>query len=362
VATLNAPIPAFLISYTDSSFTNPHEVLRADEPENRKGTFTHMGARFWGFESKRHKATTIDTEGQHFTFNHDAHENLVIGFNAPAKISSITVSTRWFTGNQVPCISVELFDGPQKTTVLERVTLAPDQDHVFDIDASNATECQVHCYHEGGISRINFFGELRTDQPPRVNLLETAFISHVSNDHYGKPLDAVMGNREVDHMFGWESARTGFGEQAVFALAEPQVIDEIVVDTYLHRLNPPLSCHAFGLAADCSADLDASFAQRPRWSIRFDDGTLVIPDNFQDYMLNEQFLLEPVRNTQQFSIALYQSAASPWQPLLTFGELFADTYHRFTDIEHTGPVSHILYMHYPNGGIHGLKMFARKAT
>jgi allantoicase len=362
---MNSPIPAFLISYTDSSFTNPHEVLRADEPENRKGTFTHMGARFWGFESKRHKATTMDAKAQRFTFDHDAHDTLVIGFDPPAKISSITVSTRWFTGNQVPCISVDLFDGQQWATVLERMSLAPDQNHTFDInmtDMMETTQCQVRCYHEGGISRINFFGELLADQPPRINLLETAQISHVSNDHYGKPLDAVMGNREVDYMYGWESARTGFGEQALFTLADPQVIDEIIVDTYLHRLNPPLSCHAFALTSDSSADLDACFAQRPRWSIRFNDGTLVVPDNFQDYMRNEMFLLEPVSNTRQFSIALHQPEGSAWQPLLTFGDLFADTYHRFTDIEYTGPVSHILYMHYPNGGIHGLKMFARNVT
>jgi allantoicase len=352
-------IPAFLISYTDSSFTNPHEVLRADEPEYRVGTFTHMGARYYGFESKRHNATTTDVAAQRFTFDHDAHDALVIGFNDPATISVVTVSTRWFTGNQVPCISVDLFDGQQWTTVLERVTLAPDQDHRFDIDATDAVECKVRCYHEGGISRINFFGELHADQAPRTNLLESAHISHVSNDHYGKPLDAVMGIRGVDHMFGWESARTGFGEQAVFTLAEPEAISEMVVDTYLHRLNPPLSCHAFGLT-DTYADLASSMAQRPRWSIRFDDGTLVIPEDFQDYMLTEQFLREPVSNTRQFSIALHQPDNSPWQPLLTFGELFADTYHRFTDIEYKGAVSHILYMHYPNGGIHGLKMFARK--
>jgi allantoicase len=357
---MTSPIPAFLISYTDSSFTNPHEVLRADEPEYRKGTFTHMGARFWGFESKRHKATTIDVVNRRFVFNHDAHDTLVIGFAAPAQLSVITVSTRWFTGNQVPCISVDLFDGQQWTTVLERVSLAPDQDHRFDIDLTYAVECQVRCYHEGGISRINFFGEPQQQQPARVNLLEKAQISHVSNDHYGKPLDAVMGNRGVDHMFGWESARTGFGEQALFTLAEPQAIGEINVDTYLHRLNPPLSCHAFGLTFDPALDLAACVAQRPRWSLCFDDGTLVIPEDFQQYMLSAQFLQEPVSNTRQFSIALHLPDNCPWQPLLAFGELFADTLHRFTEIESAAPVSHILYMHYPNGGIHGLKAFARE--
>ena len=50
-------LDAFLISYSDSSFTNPHEVVRPDEPEECTGNFTHMGAKYWGFETARHRAT-----------------------------------------------------------------------------------------------------------------------------------------------------------------------------------------------------------------------------------------------------------------------------------------------------------------
>ncbi|MGK0343855.1 MAG: allantoicase, partial [Candidatus Azotimanducaceae bacterium] len=49
-------LAAFLINYTDSSFTNPHEVVLPDEPQECTGNFTHMGAKYWGFESERHCA------------------------------------------------------------------------------------------------------------------------------------------------------------------------------------------------------------------------------------------------------------------------------------------------------------------
>jgi allantoicase len=42
--------------------------------------------------------------------------------------------------------------------------------------------------------------------------------------------------------------------------------------------------------------------------------------------------------------------------VLPFAPLTPDTYHRFSGLD-SGPVTHVLYMHYPHGGIHGLKVF-----
>ena len=59
---------------------------------------------------------------------------------------------------------------------------------------------------------------------------------------------------------------------------------------------------------------------------------------------------------ENFDIELHLPDDSPWKPLLPFEALRPDTYHRFTNLQDTGPVTHMLYMHYPNGGIHGLKL------
>lgn len=353
-----ALIPTFLLGYSDSSFTNPHEVLKTQEPQERTGTFTHMGAQYWGFESKRHIATTITDDGDAFDFDHDAHEYFDIGFKTAAVVSEFKISTRWFTGNQVPVISIQLMHKGETSEVLHRQKLSPDAEHQFDITPTLADECRILCYHEGGISRVNIFGELAHDNAASVNLLENVEISHISNEHYGRPHDAVSGSRQVDYMLGWESARTGFGEQAVFHLQAPAQITQIDVDTYLHRLNPPLSCHVYGLSVSESGDLDSNYEQRPKWSIQFEDGSAIVPEDFKTYMLQEKFLEEPIANNRRFKIKLHLPQGSPWLPIVPFGALKPDTYHRFKTEQTPEPITHLLYMHYPNGGIHGLKAFA----
>lgn len=343
-----------------------------DEPKECLGEYTHMGVKYWGLETGRHKATRVKTDEKRLEYNHLAHNWITIRLKERTAISKILVSTKWFTGNQVRAISVILKDELRKDEreVLTRVPLNPDAEHEFEIPATLATECHVEIYYEGGLARINFLGEPAAEQlPNRPNLFEKATISHVSNEHYGNPSMAVSGSRMEMHMVGWESARTGFGEQALFTLNRPTVVEEIIVDTYLHRLNAPLTCHIFGLRETASAkgDLDHLMAQAPRWKIRFNSGEEVIPLDFQQYMLEERYLdalvaasRSSVRIPTRFQIMLDLASASPWLAVLPFAPLRADTWHRFTQFENQGPFTHLLYMHYPNGGIHGLKLFGRE--
>ncbi len=353
------PVPAFVIAYSDSDFTNPHEIVLPDDPQDCKGNFTHMGAKYWGLETGRHCATTINANATAFDYHHQAHNWLTIQLKIRTSVTQVKISTKWFTGNQARAITAVFKDAltGQEYERLTRVPLEPDAEHTFAIPPTLATECHFKIYYEGGIARINFFGEPAAEQLPiRPNLLETATQSHVSNDHYGNPDMAVKGCRAEMHMVGWESARTGFGERVLFTLNKPTHVTELVVDTYMHRLNPPLSCHIFGLHAP-DADPDALMQQRPRWMLKFRDGSTVIPTDFQAYMLAQRYLEEPVADTHNFQIMLTHPENSPWLPVLPFAPLQADTWHRFTQFENQGPFTHLLYIHYPNGGIHGLKLF-----
>lgn len=343
-------LPAFLIGYSNSDFTQPHEVVLPDEAPDCRLQFTHMGARYSGYETVRHRATSV--VGQGFRYDHDAHHWLHIGLRQRSEVRNLKISTKWFTGNQVRAVSVYLIDEltGSRRQVLERVALQPDTDHEFPLDGVLATECYVECYYEGGIARVQLFGGPAAELlPERVNLLEGAAISHVSNDHYGNPGMAVAGNRRESHMVGWESARTGFGERALFTLAAPAVVREIVVDTYLHRLNPPLSSHVFGFNGT-----EPPMEEAPRWKLVLADGREIIPEDFRAYMLAQEYLALGVKT---FEIRLH-TTGERWKSVLPFGELAADRYHRFRELGDVGPVTHLLYMHYPNGGIHGLKVFA----
>ena len=359
--TIQEPLPAVLVGYSDSTFTNPHEVVLPDEPKGYSGVFTHMGARYWGFETRRHGTTTVNAEQQALEYDHNAHNWFLIRLKERAEVSLVTISTKWFTGNHVRAVSVFLKDEltGNEVQVLQREPLDADADHEYSIPTTIATECRVEIFYEGGISRVNLFGNKSGEQlPQRDNLLERASISDVSNVHYGKPDQAVRGNREVMHMVGWQSARTGFGEHALFHLEKPASIDEIVVDTYLHRLNSPLSCHVFVFSDPGDNDTDQLKQTAPRWKLVFDNGKEIVPDDFQCYMLEQRYLAEnSVPNREKFKIKLHTPDGSLWKPLLPFASLRPDTYHRFNDLEDCGPVTHLLYMHYPNGGIHGLKVY-----
>jgi allantoicase len=348
------PLEAFLIAYSESDFTNPHEAVLPDDPADCRGNFTHMGAKYWGYESKRHKATTILPDSRSFRYDPNTYGWMQIGLKQRATVKKVMLSTKWFTGNQVRAASIILkdeFTGEEKQ-VITRTPLSPDAEHSFDITPTLATEVLVRCYHEGGLARVNFFGEVAEQMPARVNLLEDTEITHISNEHYGRPDQAVKGIRKENHMIGWESARTGYGEQALFHLKQPSKISEIVVDTYLHRLNPPLSAHIFALEKPVNKDINILMTQAPKWKAVFDDGTEVIPENFRAWMLEKSF----IEGHPPFIVKLHYPAECPWQPVLPFAQLEADRYHRFTP-EIAGPFTHILYMHYPNGGIHGLKFF-----
>ena len=342
-----------LIAYSDSSFTNPHEVVRPDEPPECTGNFTHMGAKYWGFETERHRSTSTSATEPRLHYNDDAYHWLHLGLISSGLVSRIQVSTRWFTGNQVPEIAIELTHDHRTTEVLTRTPLKPDAEHVFEIEPVQASEVLVRCFHEGGIARINLFGEPTGEDTSPVNLLERASISHVSNEHYGKPADAVKGNREVDYMLGWESARSGFGEHALFQLESPCVVSDLIVDTYMHRLNPPLTCHLFGASLKDDAAVDNAWRLRPVWELQFEDGHRVRPDDFAGYMQSKQFRHEPVADPARFDVQLVNEHNGIWQPLVSFGRLRADTWHHFREMETSEPSTHLLYMHYPNGGIHG---------
>ena len=180
-------IPAFLKAYSDSSFTNPHEVVLPEEPPDCMGNFTHMGAKYWGFETNRHRSTSINESNQSFSFDTQAHHWFTIGLKHKALVHEIRISTKWFTGNQVPEVSVVLIDRQDDTAteVLTRVKLAPDSEQTFSITPVLATDCHIKCFHEGGISRVILSGTDFTPLYDHHNNKREPGFSH--NPHISKP-------------------------------------------------------------------------------------------------------------------------------------------------------------------------------
>jgi allantoicase len=103
-------------------------------------------------------------------------------------------------------------------------------------------------------------------------------------------------------------------------------------------------------------NLNSIIKSAPRWKVVFGNGYEVIPDDLQNYILQRQFLAENVPDNHLYQIHLHVLENSPWNPLVSGSYLTRDTYHRFREIETRTPVTHVIVMHYPNGGIHGLKV------
>ena len=347
-------LDTFLVSYSDSSFTNPHEVLLEAEPENRAGQFTHMGAQYWGFETRRHDAWAVDSSSQTLTFDPLADHEFLIGLKAPSRVEALRISTRWFTGNQVPAVSVELMMDGTTTRVIDRHPLAPDSEITLPIPPTHAAYCRVICHQEGGISRVSLFGEPLSEDAEEDNLLTHATITSVSNAHYGHPTDALSGRRIEGHMKGWESARGSFGEHAIFSFAEPIVPRTLVVDTYLHRLNAPLCCFLFGLPNGSEAGVDLYQPTLPGWQVEFEDGQRLETRDLAQVIQAER--AKPAEAQRRLHIQM-QAAPSPWISLTSFTALKPDTFHALP-IETGLACSALLFAFFPNGGIHGLRVYA----
>jgi len=96
----------------------------------------------------------------------------------------------------------------------------------------------------------------------------------------------------------------------------------------------------------------------PRWSVIQADGTTFVPDDFQQYM--QSYCRQSGSDEASNAVTVrLQAGSESWHPLLPFEALRPDTYHTFTALDYQGPVAHLLFMHYPNGGIHGLKAFGQ---
>lgn len=359
-------LPAFVIDYSDSAFAMPHALTSADEPVFDPDAFTFVGKEMDGIESRRHRAITPldDPSVPGFRYDPQAHNYVRVGFVQRSAVRQLEISTEWFTGNQVKEVSVFLLDRKtgEETRILEREPLSPDRKHFFAVADITATEMRIDCYPDGGIARIRGYGRPVEPESERVNILEFAHISHVSNTHYGTPADALAGGRLVAHMVGWESGRSGFGERALFHLPAPSTVEELVVDSYRHMLNTPLACYAFGLnlAPEQDGALERAMSQAPIWKVVFADGSEVVPDELRSYIAEKRYLSDSGGSNAPFTILLHRPDGSPWRPITVHARLRADALNRFTELDERGPFTHILFMHFPNGGIHGLRMYGAR--
>lgn len=354
-------LKAYVIAYSDSAFSDPHQIVSHAPPKFDPDAFTFVGKEMDGLESRRHRAFSLDGAAKSITFDPEAHNSIRLGLAKKSRLNKIVISTKWFTGNQVPRVSLELIDSATGKTTGEipSVALAPDSETEIPIDGVQADECLIRCFYDGGISRVHFYGAPLADQPLRMNLLKDADVLYVSNEHYGKPGQALTGSRAENHMLGWESARTGLGESVLFELKDPGTPSELEVDTYRHVFNSPLCCALYGGTFPKGTGASEIMSHAPKWEAIFKNGASVRPENLKDWAARAEYRQNPNYLGLPITFRLCSESTSRLKPILEFGALKPDTLNKFNRLVSSGAHTHLLFQHFPNGGIHALRVFGK---
>lgn len=234
---------------TDEWFAPAGMLLSPEEPVFKDGLFTDFGKWMDGWETRRKR--------------HPGHDWCVIRLGLPGHIAGFEIDTAFFTGNNVPAISIlgtsmpdsmglpgELVDAGSGAVVgtnqigtassseliakvkkameaqtwqnlLPQSPLRPGYEatrrHYFACAPGPAvTHLLVNYFPDGGVARLRAYGEVDEASLPHPISWEPrdyALVSHGgvaicwSDMHYGIPSNCLLPTRASDMGNGWETAR-----------------------------------------------------------------------------------------------------------------------------------------------------------
>lgn len=225
----------------------------------KPGVFTHAGAWYDGWETRRHNPQPFDW--------------VVIKLGvASGKFRGFEVDTAHFDGNHAPEIAVQAFfagsneDADERVkdpefggweTVLPRQECGPSQRRAWRLEKETEkpyTHVRLQMFPDGGIARFRAFGVPIPVFPADVDeVFDLAAAKNggvavsCSDQHFGTKDNLLLPGRGVDMGDGWETKRTR-GEHVdwvIVRLGTPGEIERIVVDTAHFRGNFPKEFQVF---------------------------------------------------------------------------------------------------------------------
>ena len=318
----NPRLGARALYASDDFFAEVGRMLNPEPAQFVPGKFDNNGKWMDGWETRRKRTT--------------GHDWCFVKLGVKGRIRGFDVDTSHFVGNYPPAVSieacvsdsdeVEVLKAAAWTEVLPATALGPSSHHVLE-SVSNAawTHLRVNIFPDGGIARLRVYG-----QP--VGALEAAsadqLVDLVAMENGGRPVswnDASFGSSVTSLLLpgrgtsmgdGWETRRRREpgNDWCVLELGAPGTIEKIEVDTAFFKGNFPDRC-----------SLQAAFVT---------GGT--------------------------DSSATTQSMF--WQTLLPEQKLEMDALHTYTtEIAALGPVTHVRFNIFPDGGVSRLRLWGRVA-
>eukprot|EP01127_Copromyxa_protea_P010947 TRINITY_DN271_c0_g2_i1.p1 TRINITY_DN271_c0_g2~~TRINITY_DN271_c0_g2_i1.p1 ORF type:complete len:348 (-),score=49.32 TRINITY_DN271_c0_g2_i1:191-1234(-) len=338
-------LPLTLVSYTDSAFTNAHDLVSPDPVEDGRGTFSHVGVRMQGLESQRHLNFRVDDrkeEGTFFTRDRKIvnRVEIVVGKVGDATtpnraiVTGLELDTAFFTRNNVSTIyKITFIDELTSacSVVVSGMKLKGDTSHHVDLDNVPVTRIII-TMAEGGLTRFKLFGTAAPEQlPAKESLLVGATVFGNPDASYGLPSMVLRESREGRVMAGWETCRHSFRQRLGFALPQEtsRAPTKIEIDTYMHCLNPfkavtILTCNQPG------ASVDALEASVPAWKVVVKDAGGVEHTEIVADSNIEAYLGDLDDKDAEFRYTLDVANSSTWKVLLPTKSLTRDTLHEFS--------------------------------
>ncbi|WP_250512948.1 allantoicase [Caballeronia sp. INDeC2] len=304
---------------SDDFFAPKERMLNPEPAVFIPGKYDDHGKWMDGWETRRKRTTGYDW--------------CIVKLARPGVIKGIDVDTSHFTGNFPPAASIEgahVAEGSpnqstQWTEIVPSTTLQGNHHHYLDVKAEQPfTHLRVNIYPDGGIARLRVYGQPQLDwsNADRNQLVDLgamengAYMVGTNNQHFGLASTLLMPGRGVNMGDGWETRRRREpgNDWCIVALAQPGIIEKVEVDTAHFKGNFPDRC-----------SLQAAYVKGGT------DSSLVTQAMFWPVLLGEQ-------------------------------KLQMDKQHFFeSELAALGPVTHVRFNIYPDGGVSRLRLFGTLA-
>jgi len=306
------------LSASDEFFASKSNLLKPGRGVFLDGKYTSRGKWMDGWETRRRRTPGFDW--------------CIIQLGVPGVIRAVTVDTHHFKGNHPEACSLTaaaLAVVPKAAAlrraaqpwpeILAKSPLGPDRENEFLVsDDTRVTHLRLHIYPDGGVARLRVWGEARPDwarlrgraAPIDLVAVQQGGVPLAASDaFFSEPINLLMPGPSVDMGDGWETRRRrGPGHDwVIIRLGARGTVQEVVVDTAHFKGNCRLEA--------CDApDLDAA----------------AVPDERR-----------------------------AWRELVPRTKLRADRAHRFRAVGRSGPVTHVRFNIFPDGGVARLRVIGR---
>lgn len=306
----------------DEFFGPKESLLKPEPPVFIEGKYTDRGKWMDGWETRRRREP--------------GHDWCILRLGVPGVLRRIVVDTAHFRGNHPEACSLEACEvrgdpGAEELASLDGwrevvplTSLRGDaRNEVAVRDRGRCTHLRLNIHPDGGVARLRAYGEARPDwdalrapgEPVDLAAAEHGgSVLACSDAFFGRPLNLIMPGPAANMGDGWETRRRrGPGHDwVILRLGHRGRIRRVEVDTSHFKGNYPESCRLEG----CDAP-DLPLSDPP-------------------------------------------GDETAWRDILPRTKLGPDARHLFEEeLASVGPVTHVRFHIYPDGGVARLRLYGR---